>query len=209
MSESRPWHILHLDLASGVPSLEPAAETAGLFVVLWWGDVPLGHVELPAARLPLPAGAVRSLVLDAVLPAVSDRLFERGFRAEPSEYEPSPTSLSVGTLSHMETPFAEAVARVAEIEAAAPSASTAVIICTRERPDALRACLASLAALSPGPDELIVVDNAPTTDATRRAVDDSRGEGVPVRYVLEPRPGLSVARNAGPASQHSRDHRLH
>jgi GT2 family glycosyltransferase len=73
--------------------------------------------------------------------------------------------------------------------------SLAVVLCTRDRPESLRTALTSvLAALGPG-DEVVVVDNAPRTDATRRVVqelDDAR-----VVYLLEPRPGLSGARNAG------------
>jgi GT2 family glycosyltransferase len=40
--------------------------------------------------------------------------------------------------------------------------------------------------------EILVVDNAPSDDATRRAVEGFPG----VRYVLEPRAGLDFARNA-------------
>ena len=193
-----PWHIRHLDLKDGATALEADAESAGLLVVFWWGDVPLGQAEIPARRLPLPAGAVRAIALDAVTPAVGDRLFEQGFQARLPEYAaPTPTPPGVDALRRIDDPLAEAVARVTALEAAAPDNSAAVVLCTRERPDDLRACLASLATLDPGPDELIVVDNAPTTDATRRVVEGAVERGQAVRYVLEPRPGLSVARNAG------------
>jgi GT2 family glycosyltransferase/SAM-dependent methyltransferase len=59
----------------------------------------------------------------------------------------------------------------------------------------LRRCLRSLLALDPGPDELVVVDNAPRDGAARRVAEE-----LAVRYVLEPRPGLSRARNAGIAA---------
>jgi GT2 family glycosyltransferase len=66
-----------------------------------------------------------------------------------------------------------------------------VAICTRDRTDDLRRCLEALGRLSVRPAEIVVIDNCPSTDATRRLV-----ESVPsVRYVLEPRPGLDVARN--------------
>lgn len=70
-----------------------------------------------------------------------------------------------------------------------------VVLCTRDREDQLRTALTSvIAALGPD-DEVVVVDNAPKTGATRKVVDgfaDPR-----LRYVLEPRPGLSIARNTG------------
>lgn len=67
-----------------------------------------------------------------------------------------------------------------------------VIICTRERPDDLERCLAALARQTVGPLDIVVVDNAPRTSRTREVAERSGA-----RYVLEPRPGLNRARNAG------------
>jgi glycosyltransferase involved in cell wall biosynthesis len=75
------------------------------------------------------------------------------------------------------------------------TATISVVVCTRDRADSLRATLASVLATTPGPLELLVVDNAPRTESTRalvRELDDPR-----VRYVLERVPGLSRARNRG------------
>jgi GT2 family glycosyltransferase len=67
-----------------------------------------------------------------------------------------------------------------------------VIVCTRERPDDLKSCLAALDRQTVSDLEIIVVDNAPVTERTR-AVATAAG----VRYVVEPRKGLDAARNAG------------
>jgi GT2 family glycosyltransferase len=68
-----------------------------------------------------------------------------------------------------------------------------VIVCTRNRPDEIARCLARLDALDYPDFEIVVVDNAPTDGRTRAAVaQDSRA-----RYVVEPTPGLSWARNRG------------
>src|SRR5688572_22573693 len=67
-----------------------------------------------------------------------------------------------------------------------------VVVCTRDRPEELSRCLDSLAAMDYRPHEVLVVDNAPATDATRRLVE---GRGGVVRYALEPVPGLDHARN--------------
>lgn len=73
------------------------------------------------------------------------------------------------------------------------SPSVSVVVCTRDRPSDLRRCLASLLACGPRAAEIIVVDNAPSTDATFDVV-----RAFPqVRYLREPCPGLSHARNAG------------
>ncbi|MGE3958906.1 MAG: glycosyltransferase family 2 protein [Vicinamibacterales bacterium] len=66
-----------------------------------------------------------------------------------------------------------------------------VAICTRDRPDDLRRTLAGVSRLSPAADEVLVVDNAPSTDRTRAVVSRCAG----VRYVVESRPGLDRARN--------------
>ena len=73
-----------------------------------------------------------------------------------------------------------------------PAPSVSVVVCTRNRPDQLRLCLESLLALATEPREIVVVDNAPSDDRTREVC-----AALPVRYVLEPLPGQSRARNRG------------
>ena len=69
-----------------------------------------------------------------------------------------------------------------------------VVICTRDRPDRLPIALDALRVQSVRDFELIVVDNAPKDDRTRRVVM----EHVPhARYLVEPVPGLPRARNTG------------
>lgn len=72
-----------------------------------------------------------------------------------------------------------------------------VVVCTRNRPDILKDCLSRLNALSYPHLELIVVDNAPTDDRTRHLVERFSQLDRRFRYVREPRPGLSAARNRG------------
>jgi len=70
-----------------------------------------------------------------------------------------------------------------------------VVVCTHDRPQGLRAALRSLLDQTHDAYEIIVVDNGPSTDETCQvvaAMADAR-----IRYVLEPRAGLSRARNVG------------
>lgn len=67
-----------------------------------------------------------------------------------------------------------------------------VVVCTRDRTALLAQCLAALAALDHPSYEVIVVDNS-RGDATTERLSERFG----ARYVLEPRRGLSRARNAG------------
>jgi glycosyltransferase involved in cell wall biosynthesis len=68
-----------------------------------------------------------------------------------------------------------------------------VIICTRNRPVDLERGIRALMASDDRDFELIIVDNAPEDDRTAGVVAGFPG----VRYVIEPRPGLDIARNAG------------
>lgn len=77
-------------------------------------------------------------------------------------------------------------------------ASVTVCVCTRNRPDLLRRCLVGLARMSPRADEILVVDNTEGDDATEEL---ARQFGA--RYVVEPRIGLSHARNTGMAESRS------
>jgi glycosyltransferase involved in cell wall biosynthesis len=67
-----------------------------------------------------------------------------------------------------------------------------VALCTRDRPEQLRRALASLAAQTVPPREVLVVDNAPGDGRTRRLVESAFPA---FRYVAEPVPGLDFARN--------------
>ncbi|MGW0923789.1 glycosyltransferase [Streptomyces sp. NPDC002755] len=72
---------------------------------------------------------------------------------------------------------------------------TTVVVATRERAGKLAHALDSLLAQDHPDFEIVVVDNAPVTDATRDLVELKYAERV--RYVTEPAPGLAVAHNKG------------
>jgi len=66
-----------------------------------------------------------------------------------------------------------------------------IAVCTRNRTDDLKLCLDALLNLPNRSQEIIIIDNAPSTDATKKLVEKYPS----VRYVLEHRKGLDVARN--------------
>jgi O-antigen biosynthesis protein len=90
---------------------------------------------------------------------------------------------------------AEAVRRFLPSSRLAPAAlpSLTVAVCTRNRAGSLRRTLQSLGNLQYPTDklDLLVVDNAPDDDSTRRVVAEFAG----IRYEIEARPGLDWARN--------------
>lgn len=67
-----------------------------------------------------------------------------------------------------------------------------VVVCTRDRPHALRRCLRALTKLEYHNHEVVVVDNASVGTETAEIV-----AATPFRYVREDRPGLDWARNRG------------
>lgn len=75
-----------------------------------------------------------------------------------------------------------------------------VIVPTRERPERLRTALGSILDCDYPHEryEIVVVDNAPTTDGTARLLrEEFAGAGPPVRYLREDAPGSASARNRG------------
>jgi glycosyltransferase involved in cell wall biosynthesis len=77
-----------------------------------------------------------------------------------------------------------------------------VVICTYNRADLLRAAIDHVlrqADPDTPPFELLVVDNN-STDGTREIVEHAGARDSRVRYIVEPRQGLSHARNAGIAA---------
>ena len=80
-------------------------------------------------------------------------------------------------------------------DAVGPAPTVTVVICTRDRTQDLIRALESLERQTYRNFRVLVVDNAPSDQTTARAVDGLRGRFDDLDYVVEPRPGLSNARN--------------
>lgn len=72
-----------------------------------------------------------------------------------------------------------------------------IVVCTRDHPDGVLNTLRSLMTIRYQSFEIVLVDNAPSSEATKKAVLATYGDEPRIRYVREPRPGLSCARNRG------------
>lgn len=145
--------------------------------------------HLPAQPLPALAGlrGVRHIDLDVATPAAHPVSEEAMTVFWHSGY-------AVGHVLRLDD------GRERRVEAANPPARPAslppltasVVICTRDRPDELRRCLASLPQQSFKPNEIVVVDNASRDGRTLEVALEAG-----VVYVREDRPGLDFARNTG------------
>lgn len=128
--------------------------------------VRLNGQPVSQVRLPVVAGHISSAeLLDALLDAADWTFWQRWLHTY-LEWD-----------EHHTTDFTPPTATVA--------------VCTRDRPEDVRRCLAALVKLTGEGQEILVVDNCPSTDATRQIVNQYQS----IRYVREDRPGLNNARN--------------
>ena len=194
MTAFRPWRIVHVSLRDGVPDLPADPASGGVFLVFWEDAIPLGQLLVPARLLPLPSAQLLFLASRVVAPAVAFRTVRAGFEPAlpvPEAKQPPAAASSLQPLLALERPLSSLVAGA---KARAPGATpVSIVVCTRNRADALETCLTALARLSPAPSEILVVDNDPRSGQTRAVTDRHPA----VRYVPEERPGLSAARNTG------------
>lgn len=75
-----------------------------------------------------------------------------------------------------------------------------VVIATRDRAESLRRCLESLLTQSYADMDIVVVDNAPSSSETFDLIETVYAGRAPITYVLEEKPGLARAHNAGVAA---------
>ncbi len=157
---------------------EEWAETAAARILVRIHGVPLGFITIPAAGILEPELVLKS-VNSELLSEVNQHLKNDGSRVLEEVPAGGVGAAGPGCPSHAQS----------EVRAS-------VVVCTRDRPEMLRSCLGFLRALQSDNLDILVVDNAPTTDATRLVVAEFAADPR-IRYVREPRPGLSRARNRG------------
>ena len=81
-SYDRPWRVVHIDLSEGVPSLPDEHGTGGVYLVVWWRDIPLCQLDLMPDQLPIPAGHLRALVMREIVPTVGYHVLGQAFAPE-------------------------------------------------------------------------------------------------------------------------------
>lgn len=153
--------IRQIDLARPLSALDGLGRVERCMLVLRWHHRVVGRTYVAVRDGRVGEPTLAAAVRAAVTPAAADAWFDELLAHDPRR-----------------------------MVAWSPPAVT-VAICTRERPDDLRRALAGVLAQTPAPAEILVVDNRPETDLTRRvATAEPR-----VRYVREDRRGLDAARN--------------
>jgi len=171
----RPVCITDVELTEPVREPRPARGYATVRALIRLRDVPIGEVRLPLAGV-IDEAAIRRAAIDwlawpMLRQAIRDAIGRGGARPH------TPDALLEMAAERMDT--------------ATSRPTVTVAVCTRDRAGDLARCLDAIRALDPPADQVIVVDNAPSTDDTRRLVEARAG----VQYVREPKPGLDWARN--------------
>lgn len=175
-----PAVVLDVDLAEPLPAV-PAVGADGRRVEQAWALVRLFTEPLGTVLVDVPADGLTPAALAAAVETELGSALRRRLGG--------PVPLD-GITPATEPAF---LARRRAVLATAPHIT--VVICTRERPGALARCLDSLLAQQYPGFRILVVDNAPETGATAEVVHSAARRG-PVEYLVEPKAGLSFARNA-------------
>jgi O-antigen biosynthesis protein len=169
-----PVAVRSVDISGGFTAITlPLARSGGpydgLAVLAWEGDEPIGWLGI---QVP-PAGAVTGDALErACREQLAPRMVGEGGRPEPWW-----SGGSMGTPA--------AAAHVSHVVTTCNQASLAV------------RCSESIIACESGPFEIVVVENRPAGSTVRDAIVSAFPGDERVRFVAEPIPGLSLARNAG------------
>ena len=171
-----PIKVVDIELSRPMPTFEGLEKYMGLQGLVRLHGVPLGYVKAPISLGKCSAATLSKLILEAYSWAIISQLLKNGLASS----ERSGT-LDIERLVDLPP---------AEYEEEWPLVTVAV--CTRDRPEDIKRCLDAISKLDYPHLDVLVVDNASTTDATKTLIETDHPT---VRYVQEPRPGLDWARN--------------
>jgi glycosyltransferase involved in cell wall biosynthesis len=187
-----PVRVLELNLEERLPSVAaPSAESPHrrLLALIRLHDEPLGALNIDIPRSGLTNEELAQAVWTECGEAIRMHLRGDGL---PEVDHLAPEGVSTGgDVSACDRQRQQFLRDAPELT---------VLIPSRERPDRLRTCVESILDCAYPADrfEVVVADNAPTTERTHDVVEElARESGGRVRYVREDAPGSASARNRG------------
>lgn len=185
-----PIQILQVEISQPLPTVSAIAagnnrtyRRANALVRLH--TQPIGIVELTFDKCGLSAEEYANLIWENLHQAINAHLHQDGL--------PQITYLDKAGITCHQVPHCICERVLAQSQA--PFVS--IIVATRERPESLAMCLEQLLQLAYTKYEIIVVDNAPITDATATLLRERYGHLSHVHYFREDQPGQSCAINRG------------
>jgi GT2 family glycosyltransferase len=176
----RPIKVADLEISEPISDIDGLGSYAFLQLIVRWRGQPIDAVTMPVKGDCCAASEIVEVILDQCATGLVHHLLHLAL-----ENPVSKTSWKMEDMVKLQQPPLSL------------SPSLSVAVCTRDRPEHLTICLNAIRKLSSPLLEILVIDNAPKTQATRELIETSFPE---VTYILEPTPGLDWARNRAIAS---------
>jgi len=171
-----PVKVVDIELSQPLQKIEGLDDYMKLQGLVRLHGTPIGYIHAPIIAGCCEAATISKLILEQHSWKIIQHLLQNGL-AVPQR----PKDLRLEDLFDVPPP-----------ECGAPLPLVTVAVCTRDRTTDLALCLDALIHLDYPHLDFLVVDNAPTNQATKQLVQMQYPQ---VRYVCEPRPGLDWARN--------------
>ena len=182
-----PTRVLDIEIGEAVPAVDASAQSDGgryraALVMVRLHGCPLGTVQFDLANGLAPAEQVADRIWETLRTPILAHLAE--------DRLPTVETLTISGIAHAgEPPCRHAKGGSFPF--------TSVVISTHERPGPVSRCIDSVLRADYPSFEVLIVNNAPRTRATRDMIAERYAGDQRVRYLLEPTPGASAGRNCG------------
>lgn len=184
MKNFKAFNIQHIQIDQ-LEQFRPSKDN--YYLVFWWKNIPLGHLWLYGEIYCVNDHSFRQRVAESIQKTIHYYSFNHSSETNPL--------WRTYLLENDQEQLSHELGRIfpTQISATVGDAKLSVVICTRNRPQAIDDCVKALVESNDKDFELIVIDNAPDNDSTEQVIRKYPS----VKYVKEPRKGLDVARNTG------------
>ncbi|HSU49435.1 MAG TPA: glycosyltransferase, partial [Segetibacter sp.] len=171
-----PIKVVDIELSRPISTISGLTGYLGLLGLVRLHGAPIGYINVPVTAGEVCAQVLSKSILESHDKEIINTLLYNGLT---STIKPNEFSL-------------EALFSVKPSRPTEELPLVTVAVCTRNRTEDLSECLNALSQLDYPLIELLVIDNAPSSDSTEQLIKANYPN---VRYILEPRPGLDWARN--------------
>ena len=163
MKNFRPYDIIHLNLYESENLQLTVKNNNGKYIVIWWKEIALGQFFIKPEKV-FDEKEYKAQIVSAITGTIE--FYEKKMNG---------VSLDLETwlLNHNPEDWQNKLRHILEplIPQKFPvKIPVSVIICTRNRPESLRQCIGFLQKSICMPEEIIVVDNAPSDESTYNVV---------------------------------------
>ncbi len=177
-SSLAPLKVVDIELSQPIPTFEGLETYIGLQGLVRLHGVPLGYVKAPISLGRCTAQTLSKLILEQHSQAIICQMLQQDLASRKHPQDLQLENLidlpPLGCNGELQLPL------------------VTVTVCTRDRPDDIAICLDAINQLDYPHLDILVIDNAPATEATKQIIETQYPH---IRYVREPRPGLDWARN--------------